>query len=188
MLSATAYVDERMPTYEPPPNVLSDPESAEAWILSLPAQARTNLTKRLAQIYQGLPAAAQLAIQRAIIADGHTMPVSPTVDGLGQWGALITAVSQIGTTLYTSKMQNNLTEDLQSNALAQNAQIAAARLEAEKQTQLALIQAQREAAQLASASSSATTALFASYMPYYLAGGVAVLGLGIFLYLRTRKA
>jgi hypothetical protein len=181
-------------SYELPPGVLMDPEAAEAWIMSLPPGPRATLQARLTAIYKGMPPAAQFAIQRALIAAGHIPPVQPSLDGvrgLGQWGTLVGALVQVGAGLYNNKQMMNLQEEMQSNSLAQNAQIAAAQLEAQKEAQLALIDAQTQAAKIAAAAgvqagsvySAATTAR----MPYYILGGVAVLGLGAFMYFKLRK-
>ena len=183
MPSATLQAITQAPTILPSDQVLSDPNAAEAWFSSLPTAAQNQLATRLTQIVQNAPPVLQLAIQRYIASTGHVnvvpmgvdgmgfyhevtvagrqYPASQPIAGLGQWGALISAAAQVGTSLYVAKDQASLAKSLQANSLENDKAIADATLQMQKETQLALINAQTQAAQIAGAASIQNAATYA---------------------------
>lgn len=173
-LSATAI--KPSVSYAPPAMVTSDPAVAEAWFLALPPLVQKRLEEKLTAIYHGLPPAVQLAIQRDIIASGEKVVINPTVDGLGQWGTTLVALANVGASIFNTVASGRLQKDIAAGADSTQTQIAAAQAEANKQAQLALIEAQTEAVRLKAQQTAVSQATFRSYLPYILAGA-GVLGL-----------
>ncbi len=177
MPSATLQAYSQAPVILPSERVLTDPSAADAWFHSLPAAAQDGLSARMTLIVRNAPAAVQMALQRYLARTGHANPVPSGVDGLGfyhnvsirgqgvaglgQWGALISGVMQVGAGLYTAHENKDLAKDLQSSALANDRAIAQATLAMQKETELAMINAQREAAQIAGGASVARAATYA---------------------------
>ncbi len=216
MPSYTLQAVTQAPVILPNDRVFSNPGSAEAWFESLPPAARANLEARLTQIVRRMPAAMQLALQRYIVSTGHANPIPSGVDGmghfhttsvrtsrsnavagLGQWGAIISGVigaaAQTGASLYTAHEQKDLAKDLQSNALANDRVIQEAALAAQKETQLALIAAQAQAAQIAGAASigraNAYAPVIASSMKWIgiAVAAAALVGGGVWAVRRKKK-
>lgn len=219
MPSATLQAATQAPTILPSERVLSDPNAAEAWFDSLPGPARATLAARLTQIVQNAPPTFQLALKRYIASTGHVNVVPMGVDGmgfwhtvsvrgtatpgsqvaggLGQWGALISGVisaaASTGVSLYTAREQNSLAKDLQANALQNDATIQSAALAAQKETQLALIAAQMQAAQIAGAASVGRASVYAPVLASSMKWvglavvAVALVGGGVWAVRRKKK-
>jgi hypothetical protein len=205
----------RAPAALPPQEVLTDPVLAEKWFLSLPPRAQDLLKQRLTRIVQSLPPVLQLELRRNIAQGGHANPVPSTIDGmghfhtvsvrgqefatsqeLGQWGALVGSLigagMQVGGSLYTARQEQRLTRDLQSNALATDATLQQAAINAQRETQMALIAAQTQAAQIAGGASVARAQINAPAVATALkwggiSVGVAVVGIGAYFVLRRKK-
>jgi hypothetical protein len=140
---------------------LSDPAQAEEWYLSLPAPVQSRLAARLTTILRTMPEALRAQVSRSVVASAGMLPIPlegvylanpkciTSARGLGQWGAVITAVTQFGGTVLTAKMNASTSESIANTNATTDYLIAQARLEAEKQTNAALIQAQRDAAVIA---------------------------------------
>jgi len=175
-------------TEKPPvmPNftALANPSTAEKWVRSLPSVVQNNLEKRLTAIIQRMPDALQLEFRRRMIETAGMNPVPLTVDGLSSdglgWyaaaGAVVGALFQTGGAIYTAREQKDLTKDLQSNALAHDSVLQQAALQAQKETQLALIQAQTEAAQIAGGASVARAQINAPVLASAMKWGGITLG------------
>ncbi len=133
VLSATAV--------QPAVNYATDPAAVDAWLMSLPDQVRIRFQNRLTAIYRGLPPATQLAIQRSLIAKGVKPVISPTVDGMEQWGATAVALANVGASLFNAYQSGSLQKDIAEGAQNTSAQIAAAQAQANKEAALAMIEA-----------------------------------------------
>lgn len=205
------------PAATPPLQTLLDPVLADQWFRALPARAQDLLKSRLTAIVRSMPPVAQLALRRAVAAGGHSNPIPTALDGvghyhqvtvggskfvtshelgLGMWGSIISGVlgagMQVGGSLYNAREEGKLARDLQSNALATDVKLQQAALDAQRETQLALIAAQTEAARIAGGASVARAQInapaFASALRWGgLTMGVAVAGLGAYFILRRKK-
>jgi len=155
----------------------------DEWFHNLPPAAQAGLRARMTMIVRGLPPSIQMQLARYLAGIGHANPVPSGVDGmgfyhevtvggrqypgsqvvagLGIWGALIGAVAQTGTQVYLAREDKHLQQGLQANALATDKAIQEASINAAKETQLAMIKAQAEAAQIAGGASVARASVYA---------------------------
>lgn len=219
MPSATLQARTMAPVKVPTAQEMSDPNRAESWYESLPPAARAGLAERLTLIVRSMPPVAQLALRRYVVKTGHQPPISigvdglghyhtvevcgskyvtgPQIDGLGQWGAIISGVigaaAQTGTQVYLAHEQKDLQKDLQSASLANDRQIQEALAAANKETQLAMIAAQTEAAQIAGAASVGRAQQYAPVLASSMkwvgiaVAAVALVGGGIYFTRRKKK-
>jgi hypothetical protein len=185
LLSATAVRPEV--AYAPPTDVVTDPSAAEAWMAALPPVVRQRLQVRLLSIYRGMPVAAQLAVQRSIIARGGIPKVTPVLDGLGDfnWGTTLVTLASVSAQVFNAASAGRLQKDIAEGAQSTSAQIAQAQIEASQQAQLALIDAQKQAVALKAQQTAQTSATMREYLPYIL-GGAGALAL-VFVVIKARS-
>jgi len=130
---------------------MSSPAAIEAWINSLPPSIRAELQNSLKNITLSLPAATQIQIANRIVSSGHELPFGmpldglgcqcdQSVNGLGQWGELASAIASIGSNLAVAKISGD------SNASIAKSQAAAEAAIAKAQAQAAAAQANAAAA------------------------------------------
>lgn len=149
MPSATLQALTLAPKVLPPPN-LSDPAAAERWFAGLPPAAQENLKARITQIASGLPPVVQLDLQRYLSQFGATSPV-PMANGLGigetfDWGGLIMGLASAGAGVITAAQTARTQSRIASNQASSNATIQQALLNAQTETNNAILAAQRDAA------------------------------------------
>lgn len=204
MPSYTQLAADLAPALLPAPAIASDPDTAERWFLALPPAVREKVQARLAEIIAGLPEAARLDLARYLALQGEASPVplgveglgcagkqcscgcpkAQVMQGLGQWGALITGLAQVGTSIYEAREMKDLQSTLADRTASSNERIASAQIAAAQQTQELLAQAQLEAARAAGAASVDRARVYAPWV-----GGAVVLAAvgGFFLWRSKRR-
>ncbi len=185
MPSATLQALTLAPQVLPPPN-LTDPAAAERWFANLPPAAQENLKARITAIVSKMPPVVQLDLQRYLAQFGASSPI-PMPNGLGigetfDWGGLIMGLASAGAGVFTAAQAARTQQRIASNQANSNATIQAALLQAQTETNNAILAAQRDAAIAAAAQKTerAPTVMWTVL-------GVGVLGLlGAGLYLKRR--
>jgi hypothetical protein len=171
MLSYTDMARNLAPQPTAPAAILATPETANEWLMSLPASIRQQVQDQLKQIAQSLPPTLQAELSQRIRAMGHEVPVPLVgVDGLGfcmvcpllgeevgmgQWEALAVGLTNMaasfGTQLVLKRQDASAAQRLQSNQLASDAAIAKATADANAKVQQLIVDAQLKATQMAQA-------------------------------------
>lgn len=194
------------------PRNLTDPLAVDDWYKALPSSAQRDLDKRLIAIVRRAPPVIRLALQRDMAYSSPADPMPMSLDGMGYYhttsvrgdrsylagglgwiGPLISSVMQVGVGLYTAREQRDLAKDLQSNALQNDRAIAEATLAMQRETELAMIAAQRDAASIAGAASVGRAQQYAPVLASSMkwigiaVATVAVVGGGAWFVSRRRK-
>lgn len=161
----------------------------EAWFMDLPPLVRGKLGQQIELIVAGLPPDDRFRLSKLLSALNRGNPL-PSNLGLGQWGAVITGIAQIGAGMWSGHEQMNLQEQLAAQQLTAQGQQSQAAIEASTRLQMALIDAQKEAQRLAAEQSAGTSqALISTLKPVAIAAGIAlVVGTVIYLRKRSKKA
>ncbi len=168
--------------------------STTAWYRSLPMSVQQRLSKRIEAIYRSLPQQLQTKYQRDVISQVGVAPFAPSLDGINGVGGLgffevlattlISGGLSFGSQTINNVLSGRLQKDLQSNALASDAQLAEAQAAASKQAQDAINAAQADAVRVAAQatiikaqidSDSAARTSFVSSIP---GGGLTLLAVG----------
>lgn len=206
--------NQNTPLVLPPPVVLSRPEDANAWYVSISAGQRQAFMNYVTTTVNRMSPAKKRGLERILAKQGLTLDSMrqefPGIKGLGiLWGELLS----VGTSLY-------LADNAQDSAAADSAegrrlqrQLNEARLRSDESMNQAVLDAQAKAAQLAAGSANQANQLqtytailsmqmqadtkakrqemfgpvWAKVITYGGAGLLVILGGGTFMYMRRRK-
>lgn len=198
------------------PRNLTDASAIDDWYKALPSTAQRSLDQRLLAIVRAAPAPLRLALQRDMAYSSPADPIPMSLDGMGTYhhttvrgtrqflsgglgwvGPLISTVistgAQVGAGLYTARESRDLAKDLQSNALRNDRAIAEATLTMQRETELAMIAAQQQAAAIAGTASigraQAYAPVLASSMKWVgiAVAAVAIVGGGAWFVTRKKR-
>jgi hypothetical protein len=186
-------------TYLPPPMALRSAQAAEAWEQSLPIPAQLALKKSVSAWAQRQPPAQRMRMARYLVSNGIAVPAELNVDGLGQWGALlsagISAAASSAVQLYTAKQAGKLSSSEASQSNATAAQIATiqnqAAVEAATITSGATVQAAQQAAgadvTIAKVKGATSTAEMPTIMKWGAVAAVGIAAVGILIWVMRGK-
>ncbi len=189
--------DDRLPvTYVmPSPVALQTPASAEAWVGSLPPEARQQFIDDVKAVVLSQPPAIRAALARYLVQVGQRVP-NELSTGLGDaaasgtdagWGALAGALIGAGAGLYANSQSIKANNALAASAAATDTNIAAINAAGN----IAINQAFANAQSTAAAIKAQTTVSIAPTIAKWSAigaVGIAAAGFGIWYLMRRRKS
>ncbi len=181
-------------TYTMPPQVLQSAASAEAWVNSLPPDARAQFVDRAQAILAGLNPAMKVALARYLVQIGQRVPSVLGIGALGDGsssgeagiGAAIGALVGAGAGIYTSQQTLQANNALAASANATDTNIAQINANASLAINQAFATAQ---AQAAAYKSQTTVSVMPTIAKWSAIGavGIAALGFGAWFLIRRKK-
>lgn len=179
----------------PPPNIAANPHQMEQWYYQLTPSERGRFAAYITELIRRQPAE-----QQRRISERYTK-INASAIGLGFWGAIASVASaavQAGTSIYTNKQSADLQKALSGQRLSTEAQIAAmtnkvqadlaqAKLEAEKEAARIAGTAQIKTAEAAAGASVAKAGIAATAATPAIIGVVAIGGIATWFLLKKKR-